>query len=287
MKLNLKKHITLVSLFIFVIVFCVGCGKSEEPKESEEPMNTAENTEKENTASITEPVITEAVITESVDPVDTENIKDEVTDVTPIETNIDETPEYTTSEESTDDSLNELINDGFVVMKNGSVISGEEKWLEFVEKTKAKEPAEISVAYYFTLTGKVSKKLYEQIKDDYPMAYLHLLKYDGENFIYTPLQKSDSSEEKYVITQNDEIGYEETYKYLKHYTEKAPSDTALYYTFDKYVLVNDDTVTWDDIWNGMISNEFGAGIKNSEVFNKYDYKEGVDPDKLIIIDIDF
>ena len=254
MKLNIKKHFALVLLFIAVTAFCIGCGKTEEP------MNTVENTE---------------------------NINNEVIDITPIETNIDETPEYTTSEESIDDSLNELINDGFVVMKNGSVISGEEKWLEFVEKAEAKEPAEISVAYYFTLTGKVSKKLYEQTKDDYPMAYLHLLKYDGENFIFTPLQKSDSSEEKYVITQNDEIGYEETYKYLKHYTEKAPSDTALYYTFDKYVLVNDDTVTWDDIWNGMISSEFGAGIKNFEVFNKYDYKEGVDPDKLIIIDIDF
>ncbi len=49
--------------------------------------------------------------------------------------------------------------------------------------------------------------------------------------------------------------------------------------------VNDDTITWEDIWNGMISSEFGAGVKHAEVFSKYDYKDGVDPDEVIPVDI--
>ena len=182
-------------------------------------------------------------------------------------------------------ALDEIINDGFLVMKNGSVISGEDKWLEFVNKTEAKEPAEIDIAYYFTLNGRMAKNLYEMTKMDYPLVYLHRLKYDGEKYVFSPLKKSDG-EDKYVVTENDEIGWEETYKYMKHYTEAAPSDTALFNTFDKYVLVNDDTITWDDIWNGNLSSDFGAAIKNAVVFNKYDYKDGVDPDEVITVDID-
>jgi hypothetical protein len=52
-------------------------------------------------------------------------------------------------------------------------------------------------------------------------------------------------------------------------------------------LVNDDTITWEDIWNGMISSEFGAGVKHAEVFNKYDYKDGANPEKLITVDTDY
>ena len=182
-------------------------------------------------------------------------------------------------------SLDEIISDGFVVMKNGSVISGEDKWLEFVKKTESKEPAEIRIAYYFTLHGRIAKDLYELTQMDYPEVYFNRLKYDGENFIFTPLQKSEGSDDKYVVKPNDENNWEETYKYMKRYTEGAPSDTALYNTFDKYVLVNDDTLTWDDIWNGMISSDFGAGVKSLEVFNKYNYKDGVDPDEVILVDI--
>ena len=179
-------------------------------------------------------------------------------------------------------SLDEIINDGFVVMKNGSVISGEDKWQEFVKKTEAKEPAEINIAYYFTLTGKMAKSLYELSKMDYPMVYLHRLKYDGESFIVSPIQKIDG---KYEVMPDDENDREQIYKYMKHYTEKAPSDTALFNTFDKYVLVNDDSVTWDDIWNSTIG--IAEGFWHEEVYNKYDYKEGADPEKVTTVDIDF
>ena len=184
-----------------------------------------------------------------------------------------------------DGSLEEIINDGFVVMKNGSVISGEDKWQEFVKKTEAREPAEINIADYYTLTGRMAKNLYELSNIDYPMAYLHRLKYDGEYFIFTPLQKSDASDNKYEIMPDNENEWEQKYKYMKHYTEKAPSDTALYTTFDKYVLVDDDSVTWDDIWNATIG--LTEGFWHAEVFNKYDYKEGVDPEELTTMDLDY
>ena len=56
-------------------------------------------------------------------------------------------------------------------------------------------------------------------------------------------------------------------------------------TFDKYVLVNDDSVTWDDIWNSTIG--IAEGFWHEEVYNKYDYKDGADPEKVTTVDIDF
>ena len=179
-------------------------------------------------------------------------------------------------------TLEELINDGFVVMKNGSVISGEDEWQEFVKKTEVGETAEINIAHYYTLTGRMAKNLYELSKMDYPTAYLHRLKYDGNCFVFTPLQKIDG---KYEIMPDNENDREQTYKYMKHYTEKAPSDTALFTTFDKYVLVNDDTVTWEDIWNATIG--ITEGFWHTEVYNKYDYKDGANPEKLITVDTDY
>ena len=84
---------------------------------------------------------------------------------------------------------------------------------------------------------------------------------------------------------DNENDWEQTYKYMKHYTEKAPSDTALFTTFDKYVLVNDDTVTWEDIWNATIG--ITEGFWHTEVYNKYDYKDVANPEELITVDTDY
>ena len=192
--------------------------------------------------------------------------------------------EYAPSEGLPEGALDEIINDGFVVMKNGSAISGEDKWFEFEKKTEVKETAEIRIAFYFTLHGRWLKNLYELTKMDYPNAYFYRLKYDGENYIFTPLQRSNGLYDKYIVKPDDENDWEETYKYMKHYTGNAPSDTSLFNAFDKYVLVNDDTITWDDIWNGMTSGDFGVGVKHTEVFNKYNYKDGVDPDEVVIVE---
>ena len=35
-----------------------------------------------------------------------------------------------------------------------------------------------------------------------------------------------------------------------------------------------------------ISSDSSAGLRYAEVFNKYDYKDGIDPDELITVDID-
>ena len=325
MVMKNKKYLILISLIISVVTLCTGCGKSEEAKgNTAEPMEAENISYKPETAPDMIPIDTDLdgahngfyVVTidgkkyrykiaaardEKVTVGDkvykwekNGNVFEfyavkEYPDLKHLKCistenafNNDYMIEYAPPGGLPEGALDEIINDGLLVMKNGSVISGEDKWQEFVKKTEAKEPAEINIAYYYTLTGKMAKSLYDLSKMDYPMMYLHRLKYDGESFIVSPIQKING---KYEIIPDNENDREQIYKYMKHYTEKAPSDTALYNTFDKYVLVNDDSVTWDDIWNSTIG--IAEGFWHEEVYNKYDYKEGADPEKVTTVDIDF
>ena len=44
--------------------------------------------------------------------------------------------------------LDKAIESGFVIMENGSVTHGKEKWISFYEKVTAGETAEIRLGYY-------------------------------------------------------------------------------------------------------------------------------------------
>ena len=54
-----------------------------------------------------------------------------------------------------------------------------------------------------------------------------------------------------------------------HFTGDAPSSTALYSSYDNYVLVDDPTATWEGIWAGMVSSQLVAGYKHFTVYRNY------------------
>lgn len=55
------------------------------------------------------------------------------------------------------------------------------------------------------------------------------------------------------------------------YEGKPESETALYESYLRYVLTNDNTVTWERIWKGLISSQLGDGIDHKVVYQKYNY----------------
>ena len=59
------------------------------------------------------------------------------------------------------------------------------------------------------------------------------------------------------------------FKYLLHFTGDAPSSTALFSSYDDYVLVDDPTATWEGIIAGLASSQFGAGYKHCTVYRNY------------------
>ena len=178
-------------------------------------------------------------------------------------------------------SLEEAIDDGFMVLKNANIYYGDEIWQMFLTMTQFGYPTTIRIAHYYTMRGRISESLYESTKDDYPKMYLSQLYYDGEKYIVSALHKVDGKYECYQIQDVD--GPEKTYQYLMHYFEKPQNTEATFNFCEKYVLVNDNSITWEDIYKGMISSQAGAAIDHTAVYNKYDYKEGIDPDWLEIV----
>ena len=157
-------------------------------------------------------------------------------------------------------SLDDAKNDGLIVYENGNITSGQVVWDEFLEKIEQGNSAEVRLAFYYTLDGQnISPEHYEEIKNDYPLLFIQDLFFNGE--IYTLHYIEDGNEFKF------------NYKYLKRFNETSPRETATYIESVRYVLVNDNNVTWEQIFFGMISSRIGDGIDHKTVYSKYINKD--------------
>lgn len=155
-------------------------------------------------------------------------------------------------------SLEDAKLDGYVVIEDGDVTCGENMWQDFVNLSAKKTPCKIRVVHYYTIgdPSHYDPTYYESIKDDYPKMYIFELVYNGETF----------SESHY----EEEMLYYSEYKYLMRYEGEAETYNATYTSYVRYVLVNDDKVTWNDIMHGMLSSQFGAYIPHSSIYTDLD-----------------
>lgn len=158
-----------------------------------------------------------------------------------------------------DYSLEEAKADQCVVHENGDITSGQEVWEVFLEACAAKEACKVRLGTYYTLgdPSHYSKEHYEEIKDNYPVLHMTDLEFDGEGY-----QVKLYDQEELLIKD---------YDYLLKYEGKANVE-AIYTDYTYYVLVNDDSVTWEDIWNGMISSQMGAMIDHWVAYQDKVYK---------------
>ena len=153
--------------------------------------------------------------------------------------------------------------EGYLVFEDAELTSGESLWKEFLRSVESSLPAGIMIAKYYTLNGvNMSEELYESEKANYPKLYLTEVEYDGSVFKV----KTRASNEKTPDS-------EDTYKFMKHFEGDMPS-SALYRTYDSYVLVNDDGITMEDIEEGMYSSLSGKWVKHYTVYRVYDGKKG-------------
>ncbi|MCH5191198.1 MAG: hypothetical protein J1F23_03445 [Oscillospiraceae bacterium] len=159
-----------------------------------------------------------------------------------------------------DEALKASKKDSIVVFEDLKCTSGDEIWNKFYETVSRGESASVFCAHYYTLNkDSVSKELYEVEKDLYPMLFFYTLEYDGDTFTVTVRQSTEKETE-----------YEEQFKYLMHYTGDAPV-LAKYASYDDYVLVDDPTVTREEIMAGIVSSQPGVGAKHCFVYkNTFD-----------------
>lgn len=151
-------------------------------------------------------------------------------------------------------SLDDAKSDNCVVFEDGDITYGQSAWDSFIENTENGQPETARLGFYYTLgdPSHYSEEYYEEIKDDYPILYINDLSFNGKKYII------ESIEEGQLISKE--------YKYLVKY-EGQPRPSALYSEYTYYVLVNDNTVTWDDIEHGMLSSKFGDYIDHYLVYS--------------------
>ena len=163
---------------------------------------------------------------------------------------------YSPAKACAPDALEEAKASGWVVMEDGAVTCGQDIWAAFYESTLLGKPASVTVCRYAALDPDTcSEQYYEVYREDYPSLSIHELTYNGDLYM---LQDSSGGEVRY-------------YEYLMRYTEadRPPEYTRQTGATIRYVLTNDDTVSWGDLWNGMFSSQAGAYIDHYTVYTEF------------------
>ena len=159
---------------------------------------------------------------------------------------------------SADEALEWAKDTDTVVFEDGALTSGGGVWDDFYAAVGKNTPASVLLAHYYTLDEEsVSSELYASEKDNYPVLFFYLVEFDGEKYSFTVRFSDDT-----------ETDHEGSFKYLLHFSGDAPS-TANFDSYDAYALVDDPTATWDGIWDGVASSQFGAGYEHFFVYCNY------------------
>lgn len=169
-------------------------------------------------------------------------------------------PKYTLDKLPADYSLEDAKADHCVVFEDGDVTSGQSIWNDFFKAANKGKTATVRLVMYYTLgdPSRYAPEYYEKIKDDYPLLYLKDLTYNGKSYTIK------GYEDGQLITNE--------YSYLVKYTGKPNSKHASFSKYTYYVLVNDNSVTWDDIEHGMLSSQSGDAIEHYRVYSDLVFK---------------
>lgn len=150
-------------------------------------------------------------------------------------------------------SAEQAMIDGCLVSRDGEATDNIEAFREFVERCNRGEAGFFRIVDWYY--GENSHYFASDIN------------YDGRKYTISWLEDGRRQSADYL--------------YLKHFTGEKERDNIAYDAYEHYVLVNDNDVTWLDIWDGLISSQYGAAIDHMTIFSDYIYypKEPQLPDK--------
>lgn len=95
--------------------------------------------------------------------------------------------------------------------------------------------------------------------------------YYGENSYYIAFDlEFDGS--KYTITWlEDGRRQSADFRYLKHFIGVKERENMAYDGYERYVLVNEEKITWQEIYEGLVSSQHGGTVDHMTVFSDYYY----------------
>ncbi len=151
----------------------------------------------------------------------------------------------------------------FVITRNSDIIAGRDRLLAYRDATGRGETGEILVFSYYDLEGvRCGVEYFREHGSDRSTAYLTRLNYDGQRYTYES-RESDKAE-----AGEFDRG---SYPYLLH-LEGETRPLARPYRYEHFVLVNDDTLTWERIEWGLLSSQYGDSVPHFTVASRL-YKD--------------
>lgn len=151
-------------------------------------------------------------------------------------------------------SLEQAKEDGCVVYEDGDITQGEDAFELFISKAEAGGKSTVRLVFYDTLgdPSGYDSEYYESIKEEYPILTVQDLAFDGTSYWIKWYE------------HNEEVSA--GYRYMMRYAGEAETPYATYQSYIRYVLTNDDSVTWQDIQKGMVSSKLGDAIPHKVVY---------------------
>lgn len=123
--------------------------------------------------------------------------------------------------------------------------------------------------------AKENKEVFQQFAQDVANGtpgFIRLVNWHyGEDAQWSAMDLSFDGREYTLEWLEDGQRLTRTYGYLKHYTGEKERENMAYDYFEHYVLVNDPDVTWEQIFEGLISSQLGAYIEHWTVYSDYVY----------------
>ena len=153
-----------------------------------------------------------------------------------------------------DYTLEQATADGVVTFVDFNIHSNAELWQDFLHSTQNKTPATLRIMLYINIGDPESYAidLYEVIKDGYPLKYYYDIRYDGTGYE--------------VVGYNGGEKFEKHYKYLRHFTGEAPTENAAYDYYEEYILTDNLTATWEELFYSVASSQADAYIDHFTVY---------------------
>lgn len=133
--------------------------------------------------------------------------------------------------------------DGCLVLRDGEAMENIESFREFAARCNRGEAGFFRIVNWYY--------------GDNPHYTVFDLNYDGHTYTISWLE--------------DGRRQSADFRYLKHFTGEKEQENMAYDAYEYYVLVNDNDVTWLEIWDGLISSQHGGAIDHMTIFSDYIY----------------
>lgn len=159
-----------------------------------------------------------------------------------------------------DYGLEQAKKDGCITHEDGALTQGKERFEAFYNTTQSGRADAVRLVDYYSPRDPsgYEPESDESVKAGYPQLYIQDLSFDGEQ--YTIRWYEDGEE----IIRN--------YAYLMKYEGPAERPDASYKSYVRYVLTNDDEVTWQELIRGLVSSQLGDYIDHMSVCTDYIYE---------------